>query len=301
MSVAEEYLAPRSLDEAARALARPEATALAGGTDVLPRWSKGSDQGATTVVDLKHVEDLHGITRPNGEIRVGACTMLSEIASNPIVHEAAHVLAEAAGRVACPQIRNRATIGGNLCNASPAADTAVPLILLDATLELASSDASGMNVRTVTITDFFQGPGSTVLDRGEILTCIRFQPLPDVAASRGSRSIDSPFVFAAWDKLGTRPAMEIAVASVGVAMRFEQGTIVHARVGYGSVAPTPMRGCGAERQLMGRALSPEVIEECAAAARQEIAPITDARASCEYRRQVVGVMLRRMLQRAERG
>lgn len=301
MAAITEYLTPRSLEGAARALARPEATALAGGTDVLPRWSKDPGRSPATVVDLKRVEGLHGVTRGNGEIHVGACTLLSEIASDPIVRAAAPVLAEAAGRVACPQIRNRATIGGNLCNASPAADTAVPLILLDATLELASLEAGGLKVRSVPITNFFLGPGRTVLGQGEVLTRIRFKPLSDSTTACDLQPTGLSDRFSAWDKLGTRPAMEIAVASVGLVLRFEQGKTVLARVGYGSVAPTPLRGHGAEKQLVGRVLSTGVIDQCIAAAREEISPITDARASSEYRREVVGVMLRRMLQRAECG
>ena len=280
------YSAPRTLEEAARALAAGDATALAGGTDILPRWSKGLVQRPEAVVDLKGVEGLVGVARENGEVRLGACTPMSEIARDPIVLAAAPVLAEAAGRVACPQVRNRATVGGNLCNASPAADTTVPLILLDAVLDVASFDDGALTVRKVPITDFFRGPGSMVVAPGEILTCIRFKPLPGA-------------VFAAWDKFGTRPAMEIAVASVGVALAFEEKTVVHARLGYGSVAPVPLRGRKAEAELVGRRLSAGVIERCVAAARAEIKPITDVRAGAAYRREVLGVMLGRMLERAE--
>lgn len=253
----------------------------------MPCWSRGIAQRPNSIVDLKGIEELKGVKRANGEVRVGACVAMSEIASDPVIRSAAPVLAEAGGRVACPQIRNRATIGGNLCNASPAADTAVPLILLDAVLDLASVGGNGLTVREVPITDFFRGPGSTNLVPGEILTRIRFRPLPEK-------------VFAEWDKFGTRPAMEIAVASVGVAVKLEAGTITHARVAYGSVAPIPLRGRRAEEELVGGPLSAEAIGKCEAASREEIEPIADVRASEAYRREVVGVMLRRMLQRAQR-
>ncbi|MHC4064341.1 MAG: FAD binding domain-containing protein [Planctomycetota bacterium] len=279
------YLAPRTVEEAIEALATGKATALAGGTDVHLRWSKGMDDRPDVVVDLKRVEGLHGVSRANGEVRLGACTLLSELEEDPIIAATAPVLAEAARRVACCQIRNRATVGGNLCNASPAADTAVPLILLDAVLDLASLGRKGLQVREVPIADFFQGPGSTVLAPGEILIQIRFQVPP-------------PGSFAAWDKFGTRPAMEIAVASVGVALQLESGAVARARVAYGSVAPVPWRGRKAEAELIGKRLCTEVIGNCVAAAVQEIAPITDVRASEAYRREVVGVMLRRMLERA---
>ena len=300
MVVIEEYLAPQTLEEAARILADGPAVILAGGTDVLPRWSRGLVHGAQAVVDIKRVAGLTGATRANGEVRLGACTPLSEIVSDSIIRAAAPVLAEAAGRVASPQIRNRATIGGNLCNASPAADTAIPLILLDAVLELACSGPEGLRLRQVPICDFFRGPGLTILEAGEILTCIRFEPLLDAERPRGLKSAARPGVFAAWDKFGTRPAMEIAVASVGVALWLEAGAVARARVAYGSVAPVPLRGRKAEAQLVGKALSADVIARCEAAARDEIAPITDVRAGEAYRREVVGVMLRRMLERAQR-
>jgi len=280
-----QYLAPRTLEEAARVLAGGGATALAGGTDLLPRWSKGLIASGPTVVDLKRIGTLRGIERADGEIRIGACTPLSDIAADAMLAALARPLAVAADRVACPQVRNRATIGGNLCNASPAADTAVPLILLDAVLELVAAGPQGLSRRRVPVADFFRGPGETVLAPGELLSAIRFPPLPDD-------------IFACWDKFGTRRAMEIAVASVGVALRLRDGRVTAARIGYGSVAPVPLRGRQAEAVLVGRRLEPEAIAACVAAARAEIAPISDVRASAEYRRELVGVMLRRMLERA---
>lgn len=238
-----------------------------------------------SIVDLKHIEDLKGVSRANGDIRIGACTSMSEIEADPLIRAAAPILAEAVGRVACPQIRNRASIGGNLCNASPAADSAIPLLLLDAEVEVATHTDSGATIRTVPIEEFFKGPGATVVAPGEIVTHLRFKPVPQGA-------------FSAWDKFGTRPAMEIAVASVGVAVELGGGVISRARVGYGSVAPVPLRGKAAEAELLGMALSPEVINRCENAAREEIKPITDVRASQAYRRDVVAAMLRRILQRA---
>lgn len=264
-----------------------EACFFAGGTDLLPRWSKGLLEIPQALVDLKTTAELRGVTRDNGEIRLGACTSMSEIEADPLIQSAAPVLAHAAGRIACPQIRNRATIGGNLCNASPAADTAIPLLLLDAVVDLASSRSNGATVRKVPIADFFLGPGDTVLAPGEILTRIHFTPPSDGT-------------LAAWDKFGTRPSMEIAVASVGLAIRVETGTVTHARVAYGSVAPVPLRGRQAEAELVGRPLSAAVIDECKAAARAEIMPIGDLRASEAYRREIVGIMLERMLERARR-
>lgn len=301
MAAIKEYLAPRTLEELTRIAAGTGATILAGGTDLHPRWSKEIDQSPKAILDVKAVAELAGISRTDGKVSIGACTLMSELEADPIIRAAAPVLAEAAGRVACPQIRNRATIGGNLCNASPAADTAVPLILLDAVVELASCSRDGASstgdghcaVREVAITDFFQGPGCTGLAPGEILTRVRFKPPVDDRPESRSRGW-----FWAWDKFGTRPAMEIAVASVGVLLNIEAGIVVHARVGFGSVAAVPLRGSKTEAQLVGQRLSDAVIQKCTAAAREEITPITDGRAGKTYRREVVGVMLKRMLERA---
>jgi CO/xanthine dehydrogenase FAD-binding subunit len=283
-----QYHRPETIEEALSLLKDTSAAAIpySGGTDVLPRWSRGLAPKPEAIVDLKHVRDLRGISGENGEIRIGACMLMSEIAGDSMIQEALPVLAEAANRIACPQIRNRATLGGNLCNASPAADGAIPLILADAVLEVASLEGEGAAMRDISIHDFFQGPGSTALAPGEILVRIRFTPM-------------TPDSFAAWDKFGTRPSMEIAVASVGVGLRLEGGKVTHARVGYGSVAPIPLRGRKAEAALEGNPLDGDTIEKCAAMAGEEISPITDVRASEAYRREIVRVMLRRMLERAK--
>ena len=286
METSKGYLAPRTLEEAVRCTQGSEATILAGATDILPRWTRGLVEPSQLIVDVKRIAELQGVSQVNGEVRLGACATMSQTESSPLIRSSAPVLARAAGRIACAQIRNRATIGGNLCNASPAADTAIPLILLDAVFDLASLSGDRMTLREVAAADFFQGPGSTVLAPGEILTGVRLTPLPEG-------------VFVAWDKFGTRPAMEIAVASVGIAVKMEDKRITQVRIGYGSVAPTPMRGCRVEAELMGNSLSPQLIEKCEAVAREEIAPITDVRATAAYRREMVGVMLKRMLQRAQ--
>ena len=287
MTAVKEYLAPRTLEEVAQIAARSGATILAGGTDLHPRWLKEAIPRPAAILDVKAIEELRGVRRVGDQVSIGACTLMSELERDPVIRAAAPTLAEAASRVACAQIRNRATIGGNLCNASPAADTAVPLILLDAVLELACAEASGVTTREVPITEFFRGPGATVIERGEILTRVRFEPLSDGA-------------FSAWDKFGTRPAMEIAVASVGVALCLDNETVARARVGYGSVAPVPLRGRKAEAALVGHRLDADVIDKCIAAARDEIAPISDVRGGADYRREIVGVMLGRMLEDAKR-
>ena len=279
------YQRPETLEDLISESRTAPATILAGGTDLQPRWARGITEKPESILDVKQIEELHGIERLENGITVGACTVMSELATDPVIRAAAPMLAEAAGRVACPQIRNRATLGGNLCNASPAADTAVPLILLDAVLRLARPGPDGIEAREVPITDFFVGPGATYLTPGETLTRVRFDPVP-------------ADWFWAWEKFGTRPAMEISVASVGVLLAIDAGVVTRARVGYGSVAPTPLRGHQAEAELVEHSLSDEVIARCVAAAQGEVSPITDVRASGEYRRRMVGVLLKRMLEHA---
>ena len=187
MTVASTYTAPQSLEAAAGALAERDATLLAGGTDLWPRWKKESVARPPSILDLKRIDELRGVTRSNDDIRIGACTLISEIESDALIREAAPLLATAAGRVACAQIRNRATIGGNLCNASPAADTAVPLIVLDAVVELASAGPNGLVRREIPLVEFFRGPGTTVLAPTEILTHVRFAAMP--SGSRRNRAL----------------------------------------------------------------------------------------------------------------
>ena len=279
------YERPETLEALMSGSGAAPAIVLAGGTDLQPRWARGIVTRPASILDIKRIAALRGIERSADDVTVGACTVMSELATDPVILAAAPVLAEAAGRIACPQIRNRATLGGNLCNASPAADTAVPLILLDAVLHLARSGPGGIEVREVPITDFFTGPGTACLAPGEMLTRVRFKPVPQGW-------------FWAWEKLGTRPAMEIAVATVGVLLAIDGDVVTRARVAYGSVAPTPLRGNQAEAALVGCVLSDEVIDRCVATAEAEVSPITDVRASGEYRRRMVGVLLGRMLQHA---
>ena len=285
MAVIRQYRRPQSLEDMVSDAGPSPPTILAGGTDLQPRWARGIVEKPESILDVKQIDELRGIERLEHGITVGACTVMSELATDPVIRTAAPMLAEAAGRVACPQIRNRATLGGNLCNASPAADTAVPHILLDAEIHLARPGRNGTEVRKVPITDFFVGPGATCLAPGETLTRVRFDPVPADC-------------FWAWEKFGTRPAMEISVASVGVLLAIDGDVVTRARVAYGSVAPTPLRGQKAEAELVGHRLSDEVIAGCVAAAQGEVSPITDVRASGEYRRRMVGLLLNRMLEHA---
>jgi xanthine dehydrogenase FAD-binding subunit len=262
----------------------------AGGTDLIVQWKRGGDSPAGVAVDLKRIDSLRRIAVEGGALFLGPCASLARVAADHLVKKHCPVLAEAASIVACPQVRNRATLGGNLCNASPAADTAVPLILSDALFEIRS--ASGR--RDVPVCDFFTGPGKTVLEPGELLAGIRV-PLD------GRGGAPSKRVFSSYRKFGTRPAMEIAVVSVGAALAFDGGKVVRARIAFGSVAPTPLRGRGAEACLEGTSLDAAALETACRAAMEEVSPISDVRASAGYRRELTGILLGRILEDARKG
>lgn len=281
------YHRPKKIEEALTILEQKTgvATPFAGGTDLLPRWSRGVLAQSEVLLDLKAIEELKGASIVDGEMTIGACTTIADLAGDPLVRTHAPLLAKAADSIASPQIRNRASLGGNLCNASPAADTAVPLLLHDAVLDVAARGEEEITVREIKLSDFFRGPGSTLLEPNELVIFIRFAP-------------QSPGSFAAWEKFGTRPAMEIALASAGIMLERGAGRIERARVGYGSVAPVPMRGRRVEALLLGKSLTPGLIEKCEVAVREEISPISDQRAGERYRREIVGVLMKRMLMRA---
>lgn len=198
------YFAPKTLDEAAALLREPGARALAGGTDLLVRLKRGQ-WTCRTVVNLKSIPELRGVRRDGDGVVIGALTTLTELAA------AVPVLAETVRQMASEQIRNLATVGGNLCNASPAADLAPPLLCLDAIVRTTS--------REIPLADFFTGPGKCALKAGEVVTAVRI-PRP------------RPVVF---QKLEKRAALDIAVASAA-GCRVD-GTL---RLALGAVAPTPI-------------------------------------------------------------
>jgi CO/xanthine dehydrogenase FAD-binding subunit len=191
-------------------------------------------------------------------------------------------LVQAADCFASPQVRNTATVGGNICNASPAADMVVPLLVLDAVVELASWADGGVVTRTVALDELFAGPGETTIGPHELLTFIRF-PVPEAGA------------FAVFGKCGARPALDIALASAGVAGVKHNGTLHRARVAFGAVAPTPIRGRKTEAALEGAVLDETRIADAARAAEQEIAPISDVRASAWYRTRLIHDLTRKLL------
>jgi CO/xanthine dehydrogenase FAD-binding subunit len=225
---------------------------------------------------------MRGIDEADDVIRIGALATISEILEDPVIGKHVPVLADACDKFASDQVRNAATIGGNLCNASPAGDTIVPLLVLDARLELASKPDGTLTSRTVPLAEFFTAPGRTVAEAAELLVAVEVPLPPSGAIGR-------------FFKLGTRPALDVSAVSVGIAGVRTAAGLRDARVAFGSVAPTPIRAAGVEAALEGKALDRETVETAARVARDEIAPISDVRGSAWYRREMIANAVRRIL------
>lgn len=280
-----EFVQVTDIDAALSLLSERSGTArvLAGGTDLVVQMKEGR-VAPDLVIDLKSAAGLQGVLLSEHEISIGAMVVLSDLEKDGLIWERVPALAEAAATIGSPQIRNLATVGGNLCNASPSADMAPALLALNARVEIRSARGN----HEFYLDSFFRGPSKTVLTSDEILSRV-LVPLP--AARSGC----------AYVKLGRRKGMDLAL--VGVAAYLElapasENQIQLVRIGLGAVAPTPLRAVAAEAYLADRVWGEDVVEEAARVAAGEARPITDLRASAEYRREMVRVLTRRALVRA---
>lgn len=277
-----EYSAPTRLDDALTVLQRygPEARVLAGGTDLMIAMRERGLRPAC-LVDIKRISGLADVAlNATCTLRLGALVRVRDVERAAPVRAQFPVLASAASMLASVQVRNLATIGGNICNASPAADLAPPLLVLEAV-----ATAVGPNgERKFPIAELFAGPGRTTLN-GEILTAFSIGAMP--ARAR-----------AIYLKHGPRNAMDIAIVGVAVlAVPDATGrTWEDVRIALGSVAPTPIRVPAAEAVLRGAPICPEVIEEAAEIVAREASPISDLRGSGDYRRAMVRALTRRALE-----
>ncbi len=285
MSDIENYLAPTSIAEAAEALATGDVTVLAGGTDLMLQLEA---KGAATLMNIRRIEEMRGVGENGGRIRIGALTTVTEVMSDAVIAATAPVIAQTADRFASNQIRNMATIGGNICNASPAGDMIIPLMLLDAEVELARWDGGKVATRSVALAEFFTAPGRTVRADTELMTAISY-------ARPGENFV------AGFNKTGPRPALEISTVSVGVAGVRANGGLQAPRIAYGSVAPTPIRALKAEAVLDGQTINDVIIAAALAAADEDVSPISDVRASEWYRRHLVRVMTEEVLNNVAHG
>ena len=276
------YVAPLTVAEAARVLAEEGegAYALAGGTDLVVRMRNGTVR-PTVLVDLQRIPDLAVIARQDGHLRIGAMTTIAALIGSAEVRHLTPVAAEAGAQMGAVQLRNLATVGGNLASAVPSADLAPPLLVLDAVARIAGPAAA----RTLPLEDLFVGPHRSALRQDEVLTAVDI-PLP--VAGTG----------AAFLKFGRRRAQVLAVVNAASWVRLQQGTIAEVRIALGAAAPTPMRARAAEDLLRGQKADPDRLDAAAVVAAQETKPISDLRASADFRRQLSRVLVRRALERA---
>jgi len=271
---------PRNIDECVKFLAErgPETKVIAGGTDLLPQMKNGLLKPAA-VVDLSGVADLRTLRRQDGSgLRVGASVTAREIERDAYVRSAYPALAESGALVGSVQIRNLATVGGNLCNAAPSADMAPPLLALEAEAVVAGPRGR----RRVSLSDFFTGVRRTVLAPDELLVEL-------IVPALGPRS--------GGQYLRHTPRRELDIAVVGVASQItmSDGVCAKARIALAAVAPTPIRATAAEQALEGRPLTAEQIGRAATLAVEAARPISDQRGSADFRRHLVAVLTRRTL------
>jgi CO/xanthine dehydrogenase FAD-binding subunit len=276
-----ELLAPATLEEALKLLDqyRERARVMAGGTDLVPKLKRRDIEGAEFLIDLRNIPGLDFIQEDQGgTLRVGGLASLRAIEKSRLIRDNFNLLSQAAATVGSIQVRNRATVAGNICNAVPSADMAPALLTLEAGLLLTGRHGA----RQVKIEDFFSGPNRTVISPIEILSEIQIRKLP--ADARG-----------VYLKLSPRGAMDLAVVGVAVVARAENGLCRLMRIGLGAVAPTPIRATRAEDIMLGQRVSPALIEQAAEAAAAQSRPIDDHRASAEYRREMVKVLTDRAI------
>lgn len=275
-----EYLEPGSVEEAARLLDRYGARAriIAGGTDLLLE----RDPEIDVLIGIRDL-DLDTIRVDDRGGAIGAAARFAEIASSPALLEQPYrALAQAALEMGTPQIRNQASIGGNLCSAVSCADSPPPLLVLDATLDVVGPAGE----RSVAIADFFEDVRTNSLRRGEILREIRLPELPPRTAT----------VFVKKGRVGTG---DLAVVNLAVRLTVDgDDRCSEVRIALGAVAPTPLRTRGAEAMLEGRQPEDQLLEQVAVRAVEEINPIDDIRASADYRRALTRTLLHRALRDA---
>lgn len=274
-----EFLRATSVDEALAA-AGDGAAFVAGGTNLVPDVLFGRKKIARAV-DISRLDELRFIEEADGKIRIGALATVTDLLDSGLIRDAAPPLYESALEFAGPLVRNRASVAGNLMDASPAADLAPPLLAQDAVVELASAGGK----RTLPLSEFFLDYRKTAARPEELMTAVVIEPLG--TADR-----------CAYYKLQLRRAMAIAVVGVAVVLRMEESVCAEAAIGMGAVAAVPYRAQAAEAHLRGREIGEAEIEAAAAAAADGARPIDDVRASAAYRRKMCGVLVRRLLKKA---
>ena len=270
------YAAPTTVDEARSLLAdNPGSRVFAGATDLIPQMRSGQSE-PSVMVDLKRIDQLMTVSHDGGHWTIGAATPTSDLTRNAAFSGMFPGISEGAGLIGSDQIQNRSSLGGNLCNGSPAADSVPALIAAEARAVIASGDGS----RTIAVADVVTGPGQTSLADGEFI--VEFE-IDDVPANSGD----------AYLRMIPRTEMDIAVVGAAVRHTMDGDTVSDARVVLAAVAPTAVRVPDAEAALVGSTLDDNTLAAVSAAAAAACNPIDDKRGTIEYRTQVAGVLAKR--------
>lgn len=278
-----DYVRAGSLKEASELASEKgsKAILMAGGTDVI-LLMKAKAVPADTVIDIKEISDLDSIVFSEGEgMRIGALAKLFDIQTSDIVRQKMPALADAAHYVASAQIRRKGTMAGNICNASPSADTASILLAMDAKVKVYNNE----NEKEIPIGDFFKGVKKTCLEKGDIVTEIF---VPELKKGEGS----------AYFKHSVRKAMDLAIVGVAAWVKTDGNKVADCRIAMGGVGTTPLRAYSAEKILKGSELNDDLLERAAVAASEECSPISDVRASAEYRKDMIRVYTKRAVKKA---
>ncbi len=281
-----EFYSPTTITEACELLKKYKGSvrALAGGTDLIPKMYYKM-LAPEHVVNLKRIKGLNQISfKDNTGLTVGALTRFNDIIYSSVIQETHPILVEVSQDLASHQVRNLATIGGNLCNAAPSADSAPVLIAMDSTVTITGP---GGNTRELALDKFFRGPGATALAEGEILTSIH---VPVIKPRTGI----------AYIKHTIRRALEIAIVGVAGLIQLDDDSekCISSRLVIGACAPTPVRVVEAEDELKGRSITERDLDIASQKAVSAVRPISDVRGSEEYRKEMVQVLTKRVLELA---
>ena len=278
------YLEPKTTQEAIALLVKhgEQARVIAGGTDLLIQV-RNKAINPEPVIDIGYIPGLDYIDYDDNQgLRIGALTTIRALETSATLQQRYPVISQAASQLGSFAIRNVATIGGNLCNAAPSAETAPALIALSARAIIIGPDGE----RLVPLEDFFTGPGTTVLEKGELLAEIQLPVLP-------------PDTRGAYLKYSIRGVIDLAIVGVAVVVTSGLGEVCEdIKIVLGAVAPTPIRARHAEAVLKGKRFGEAVINQSAEAASDEARPVSDVRASAQYRREMVKMLTRRTIEEA---
>ena len=277
MPVEPPVVSPATLAEAYQLMAQGDYQPLAGGTDLMVQLEADVVEPPAAVLDLWRLDDLRGVGYDGYDVSIGALTTFTELCKSPVIRARLPALEEAAATVGAAQIQNRGTIGGNICNASPAGDSLPVLLAIDATFDLGSAAGE----RTVPAHEFWTGYRQTALRDDELLLRIRFP----VERARHTR----------FRKVGTRAAQAISKVVMALSYRDDGSSWSDVRVALGSVAATTIRAHETEAVLEGHTPTEPVADEAAATLASEIQPIDDVRSTADYRRSVSARILHRLL------